>query len=109
MFFSFFFYFRYYFYFFFCFFFFFSSRRRHTRLTCDWEFRRVLFRSTRVKHWGYRILLRPVISGVDPRWPKIVEIEQTYVVGKRKRDEIPWSMLVGLITHELGQDRKSVV
>src|SRR5690242_20789744 len=45
MFFSFFFYFRYYFYFFFCFFFFFSSRRRHTRLTCDWEFRRVLFRS----------------------------------------------------------------
>src|SRR6266571_4164505 len=25
--------------------FFFSSRRRHTRLTCDWEFRRVLFRS----------------------------------------------------------------
>src|SRR5690242_21173718 len=47
MFFSFFFYFRYYFYFFFCFFFFFSSRRRHTRLTCDWEFRRVLFRSAR--------------------------------------------------------------
>src|SRR5690242_5602465 len=29
----------------FFFFFFFSSRRRHTRLTCDLEFRRVLFRS----------------------------------------------------------------
>src|SRR6266480_8072045 len=27
------------------FFFFFSSRRRHTRLTCDWSSRRVLFRS----------------------------------------------------------------
>jgi hypothetical protein len=39
---------------------------------------------------------------VDPRWPKIIEIDQGYVVGKRKRDEIPWSMLVGLITHELG-------
>src|SRR5438309_11619512 len=25
--------------------FFFSSRRRHTRWNCDWEFRRVLFRS----------------------------------------------------------------
>ncbi len=40
--------------------------------------------------------------GVDPRWPKIVEIEQRYVVGRRSRDEIPWTMLVGLITHELG-------
>src|SRR5438309_6790985 len=29
----------------FFFFFFFSSRRRHTRWNCDWEFRRVLFRS----------------------------------------------------------------
>src|SRR5260370_1142396 len=27
--------------------FFFSSRRRHTRFKCDWEFRRVLFRSAR--------------------------------------------------------------
>ena len=31
-----------------------------------------------------------------------MEIEQRYVVGKRSRDEIPWTMLVGLITHELG-------
>src|SRR5689334_23454414 len=34
--------------FFFIFFFFFSSRRRHTRWNCDWEFRRVLFRSAEV-------------------------------------------------------------
>ena len=27
-----------------------------------------------------------------------MEIEQRYVVGKRSRDEIPWTMLVGLIT-----------
>src|SRR5438309_8240132 len=32
----------------FFFFFFFSSRRRHTRWNCDWEFRRVLFRSATV-------------------------------------------------------------
>src|SRR5687768_2933391 len=31
---------------FYIFFFFFSSRRRHTRCSRDWEFRRVLFRST---------------------------------------------------------------
>src|SRR6266478_8399198 len=42
------------------------------------------------------------ISGVDPRYPKAVEIEQRYVVGKRRQDEIPWTMLVGLLTHELG-------
>ena len=57
---------------------------------------------SRIKPWGYRVLLRPGVSGVDPRWPKVVEIEQRYVVGKRKKDEIPWSTLVGLITHELG-------
>ena len=48
------------------------------------------------------MLLRPGISGVDPRYPKIVEIEQRYVVGKQRQDEISWTMLVGLITHELG-------
>jgi Putative zinc-binding metallo-peptidase len=63
--------------------------------------RRLLLVS-RVKDWGYRVLLRPGISGVDPRYPKIVEIEQKYVVGKRRRDEISWTMLVGLISHELG-------
>lgn len=63
--------------------------------------RRLLLVS-RVKHWGYRVLLRPGVSGVDPKFPKIIEIEEKYVVGMRKRDEISWSMLVGLITHELG-------
>ena len=63
--------------------------------------RRLLLVS-RIRDWGYRVLLRPGVSGVDPRWPKIVEIEQRYVVGKQRRDEIPWTMLVGLITHELG-------
>ena len=42
------------------------------------------------------------ISGVDPQYPSIVEIEQRYVVGRRHRDEISWTMLVGLLTHELG-------
>jgi hypothetical protein len=63
--------------------------------------RRLLLVS-RIRDWGYRILLRPGISGVDPKYPNMVEIEQRYVVGKRRRDEIPWTMLVGLITHELG-------
>jgi len=63
---------------------------------------RRLLRVAGIRDWGYRVLLRPGISGVDPRYPKIVEIEQRYVVGKRRRDEIPWSLLVGLITHELG-------
>ena len=63
--------------------------------------RRLLLVS-RIQDWGYRVLLRPGISGVDPRYPKIVEIEQRYVVGKRRQDEIPWTMLVGLLTHELG-------
>jgi hypothetical protein len=63
--------------------------------------RRLLLVS-RIKDWGYRVLLRPGVSGVDPKYPKIVEIEQRYVVGKLRRDEIPWTMLVGLVTHELG-------
>ncbi len=63
---------------------------------------RRLLMTSRIRLWGYRVLLRPGVSGVDPRWPKIVEIDQRYVVGKRKRDEISWSMMVGLITHELG-------
>ncbi|HWP36948.1 MAG TPA: putative zinc-binding metallopeptidase [Gemmatimonadales bacterium] len=63
--------------------------------------RRLLLVS-RIRPWGYRVLLRPGVSGVDPRFPKIVEIDQDYVVGKRKRDEIPWPMLVGLLAHELG-------
>ncbi|HXI21342.1 MAG TPA: putative zinc-binding metallopeptidase [Gemmatimonadales bacterium] len=57
---------------------------------------------SRIRDWGYRVMLRPGISGVDPRYPKVVEIEQRYVTGKKHREEIPWSLLVGLITHELG-------
>lgn len=63
---------------------------------------RQLLKETRIRDWGYRILLRPGVSGVDPLWPKSVEIEHRYVTDGRRRDEVPWSMLVGLITHELG-------
>jgi len=63
--------------------------------------RRLLLVS-RIRDWGYRIMLRPGVSGVDPKYPKIVEIDQSYVIGARRRDEIPWSLLVGLLCHELG-------
>lgn len=63
--------------------------------------RRLLLVS-RIKDWGYRVLLRPGVSGVDPRSPKIVEIDRSYVVGAGRQDEIPWTLLVGLISHELG-------
>ncbi|MFQ5890226.1 MAG: putative zinc-binding metallopeptidase [Gemmatimonadota bacterium] len=55
-----------------------------------------------IRRWPYRVLLRPGISGVDPDYPNTIEIEQRYVVSARKRDEIPWKLLVGLIVHELG-------
>ncbi len=63
--------------------------------------RRLLLVS-RIKDWNYRVLLRPGVSGVDPRAPKIVEIDSSYVVGVQRRDEIAWPLLVGLICHELG-------
>ncbi len=63
---------------------------------------RQLLRVAGIADWGYRILLRPGVSGVDPDYPKIVEIEHRYVIGARRRDEIPWPMLIGLISHELG-------
>ncbi len=63
---------------------------------------RALLKESRVAEWGFRLLLRPGVSGVDPKYPKIVEIEQRFVVGAKRRDEIPWPMLVGLISHELG-------
>ncbi len=65
------------------------------------EVRRLL-RICGISNWGYRLLLRPGVSGVDPRYPKAVELEQRYIVEPKRRDEIPWSMIVGLITHELG-------
>ncbi len=58
-----------------------------------------LLRKVRVPDWGFRILLRPGISGVDPRYPKIIEIERSLV---DRRDAISWPSLVGLLTHELG-------
>jgi hypothetical protein len=60
---------------------------------------RRLLRKVRVPDWGYRILVRPGVSGVDPRYPKIIEIERSYV---SRRDHVSWPALVGLITHELG-------
>lgn len=63
--------------------------------------RRLLLVS-RIRDWGFRILLRPGISGVDPRHPKIVEIEEDYVTAVKRRTEVPWTLLVGLICHELG-------
>jgi len=57
----------------------------------------------RLKDWNYRVLLRPGVSGVTHRTPKIIEIERRYVTKKRRRrDEISWNMLSGLILHELG-------
>jgi hypothetical protein len=63
---------------------------------------RRLLAVSRIRPWNFRILLRPGVSGVDPRYPKIVEIDHSYIVGQRTRQEIPWSILVGLICHELG-------
>ncbi|MEZ4456718.1 MAG: hypothetical protein R2882_09245 [Gemmatimonadales bacterium] len=38
---------------------------------------RRLLRASGVPDWGYRILLRPGVSGVDGDYPKIVEIERS--------------------------------
>lgn len=63
---------------------------------------RGLLRVARIKDWSYRLLLRPGVSGVDPKFPKVVEIDRRYVLRARRRDEISWPLLVGLICHELG-------
>jgi predicted amidophosphoribosyltransferase len=57
---------------------------------------------SRVTPWQYRVLLRPGVSGVDPEAPKVIEIDRRYVIGKRRRDDISWNLLTGLILHELG-------
>jgi hypothetical protein len=57
---------------------------------------------SRIKDWDYRVLLRPGVSGVTHRSPKVIEVERRYVTGKKFRDEISWNMLTGLILHELG-------
>jgi hypothetical protein len=63
---------------------------------------RELLKGAKIKDWGYSVLLRPGVSGVDPKYPTLVEIDRTYVVNAKRRTEIPWRMLVGLICHELG-------
>ncbi|KAB2899758.1 MAG: hypothetical protein F9K40_09960 [Kofleriaceae bacterium] len=65
------------------------------------EIRRLL-RISGVADWGYRLLLRPGGSGVAPESPKIIEINRRHVLDGRRRDEVKWPMLVGLIAHELG-------
>src|SRR2546425_13273084 len=61
----------------------------------------------RLKGWNYRVLLRPGVSDVTHRTPKIIEIERRYVTGKRRRrDEISWNMLSGLILHEISSRRR---
>lgn len=62
---------------------------------------RQLLRVARIRDWGYRVLLRPGVSGVDPRYPKVIEIDRSHVE-VTSREEIAWSLLVGLICHELG-------
>lgn len=54
-----------------------------------------------VPAWDYRVLLRPGVSGVDPAFPRIVEINRG-LVGRRPPDPVRWEMLAGLILHELG-------
>jgi len=63
--------------------------------------RRLLIVS-RIRDWHYRVALRPGVSGVAPRAPKVIELDRRYVTGKRRRYEISWNMLTGLLLHELG-------
>lgn len=65
------------------------------------EIRRLL-RIAGIANWGFRLLLRPGGSGVAPGSPKIVEINRRHVLERKRRDQVPWSMMVGLIAHELG-------
>ena len=59
---------------------------------------RELLRRARMPAWDYRILVRPGVSGVDPEYPKIVEVRRRYV----QSDDVPWPAVIGLIAHELG-------
>jgi len=62
---------------------------------------RRLLAVSRLRRWDYRVLLRPGVSGVTPRAPKLIEIDRRYVRGKRATD-ISWNLLTGLLLHELG-------
>ena len=37
----------------------------------------------RIKDWNYRVLLRPGVSGVTHRTPKVIEIERRYVTDRK--------------------------
>lgn len=62
---------------------------------------RGLLKESGIKDWGYRVMLRPGVSGVDPKHPKIIEIDERHILNRR-RNEINWKELVGLICHEAG-------
>jgi hypothetical protein len=62
---------------------------------------RRLLALSRITRWEYRVLLRPGVSGVAHRAPKIIEVERRYVTN-RWRSEISWNLLTGLLLHELG-------
>src|SRR2546426_8539688 len=42
----------------------------------------------RLKDWKYRVLLRPGVSGVTHRTPKIIEIERRYVRSEEHTSEL---------------------
>jgi hypothetical protein len=65
------------------------------------EVRRLL-RVAGIKDWGYRLLLRPGGSGVAPTSPKIIELNRDHVLAVRRRADVPWPLITGLIAHELG-------
>src|SRR3989442_15786181 len=55
----------------------------------------------RLKDWNYRVLLRPGVSGVTHRTPKIIEIERRYVTSKRRRlHQISWNRRAGTTQDE---------
>jgi len=59
---------------------------------------RELLRRARMPNWDYRVLVRPGVSGVDPDYPRIIELRRRYV----QSDDVSWPSVVGLIAHELG-------
>lgn len=65
------------------------------------EIRRLL-RTVGIANWGFRLLLRPGGSGVAPSSPKIIEINRAHILGVRRRDQVSWPTVTGLIAHELG-------
>src|SRR2546426_1429726 len=82
------------------FFFFFSSRRRHTRLQGDWEFRRVLFRSSWPACSSSVTASRGRFSSSLKRslateWPRPRSVLPVRVQGRRRRRVRRGCALVG--------------